>query len=574
MRCLMGKTCGAALASLLCLLGTTACNGIFGIKNGEPTGPGGNGGSGNPGGTAGTGGTANTGGTGGTTVTTATSTGGTGGGGPCADSPAPDGQSTLWVSHPVGSYVEKGLAVARQPGGALIVAGTYSDDDFVIDSQKLPYPPHGDEPGERENVFVAQYTPDGKPAWDIGFAGRDLQTVTGLAVDTVGNSVVAGYFLNTFQVGDKTLSIDGQYSDMALDGFVIKLSSAGVPLWAKQLGGGSTDVVLGVAADSQQNVIVLGASYLGGDVAMPPDSAPVQYGCAPRTLEKNVPTVFLTKLSPAGDCVWDKQYVIDTRFGGLYSPAVGLAVTVDPKDNIVMVGGFAGVANFGGGSSVVSAGGKDVFVLKASPDGEPIWSASFGDKNFQTATVVATDPSGDIWIGGNFQQSVTFDPLPLQTDPLADPDYWKGFVAKLELDPVETLPAKPVFLQSFADKGWQFVNSVATTTAGDAVFGGILFGVDGSTGVDFGDGVKAPPPGKADDDSYHEDGFIAKYCKSGGLRWSRRLSTTAVEEVHGVTVDTAGNTFATGKFGAKYSFGGGQSYTPAGEDVFTLKIGP
>jgi hypothetical protein len=159
-------------------------------------------------------------------------------------------------------------------------------------------------------------------------------------------------------------------------------------------------------------------------------------------------------------------------------------------------------------------------------------------------------------------------------DPGADGNYWKAFVAKLELDPSPMLPPKPVFLHSYADAGFQYVNSVVTTPEGDAVFGGLVRPTDGSTGVDYGDGQKIPPAAKDGIGNHNEDGFIAKYCKSGGLRWVKQLSTSASESVRGVAADGAGNTFATGAFSGTYDFGGPKQYSPAGWDPFALRVGP
>jgi len=555
------------ILALVPLLATTSCNPIFGIEPGELTGSGGTAATTNNGGTAGsgTGGTMSTGGTASTSS----------GGGPCAGSAAPDGHATGWVKRAIGGYSDIGRAIARQPAGGLIVTGTYTQDDFVVDLVKLPYPTHAEEPQEEENVFVARYKPDGKPDWAIGFAGRSRQRATSVVTDFTDNSIVSGYFLNAFQVGATTLSADDQLYEYATDGFVLKLDSRGVPQWAKQFGGPSIDQVVSAAADSMGNVLVLGVSVLGGEIDSAPATTTVDYGCGPRTLDKDVQRVFLTKLNKDGGCVWDKQLEIDTRFYGANNPPSGLAMTIDPDDNIVLAGGFSGTANFGGGISITSPGNKNIFVYKATPNGEPLWAESYGDGNSQAARAVAVDADGDIWIGGSCQLSITLDPLPIQADPLADGSFYsKGFVAKLELSGDPAVPAKPVFLQALWDKGWQEVKSVAVSSDGDAVLGGVLYAFEGSTGVDFGDGAKIPPSGPDAGNNYHEDGFVVKYCKDGGLRWAKRFGTSAIETVFGVTTDNQGNTFATGSFDGKYDFDGSQSYTPFSEDVFTLRLGP
>lgn len=543
---------GASLALVAALLATASCNELLGIRTGEASGGAGGSGGGPP--------------TGGT---------GTGGEGPCAEIFAPDGQGTRWVRQAVGSYDDEGRGIVVMPGsGAVVVAGIYSDEDFTVDATPLPYPMHADEPGERENLFVARYTAEGKPVWALGLPGRDTQQVTSLGADPSGGAIVGGYFLNSFDAGI-TLTADASLSETAIEGFALKVDSAGSLLWSHQFGGASTDTVVAVADDGKGDTFVLGASLLGGDVQMPPASVEAEYGCGLRTLAASTPTVFLTKLDAFGGCVWDKQFAVDTRFGGYYSPPAGLAMAVDSQGDVVITAGFSGSAVLGGGQFIGAAGDKDVLLVKVNgQDGETMWATSFGDESYQVGRAVAIDPDGDIWVGGSFQKTVLFDPLPSQQDPLHDENNPKAFLVKLEHSSDPLTPPAPVLLRMLTDAGSQQILSMATNSYGDVVIGGVLHDAGGSEGVDFGDGHRDPPPGVDDQGNFSDDGFVAKYCKNGGLRWARRLSTTSLEVVRAVAADGEGNTFATGTFGGKYDFGGAQALSPAGLDVFTLAIGP
>lgn len=546
----------ASLALLAALLATASCNEILGIHPGEASGgAGGAGGSG--------------------AGMPAGGAGGAGGAGPCAGLGGSSGHATRWVRQAVGSYDDRGLGVAVAPGsGDVIVAGTYADDDFTIDTEPLPYPSHPDEPGEQENVFVARYTAEGKPVWALGLPGRETQRILSVAADGAGSALVGGYFLNTFDVG-VPLTADASLSPVAIDGFALKIDPSGSVLWSRQFGGASTDEVAAVADDGKGNTYVLGVSLLGGDIQMPPASVEAEYGCGPRTLMASTPTVFVTKLDAFGGCVWDKQIVVDTRFYGIYGPPAGLAMAVDPGGDVVITAGFSGSVVLGGGLFIGSAGDKDVLLARLSgQDGEAMWATSFGDESYQVGGAVAVDADGDIWVGGNFQKRVVFDPLPAQADPLLDANNWKAFLVKLEhaADPME--PPVPVYLRTLTDAGWQQIRSIVAAPDGDVVIGGVVHDAGGAEGVDFGDGNKEPPPGADPQGNFSDDGFVARYCKNGGLRWARRLSTPYHESVLAVAAGSDGLTYANGSFGAKYDFGAGQALTPADIDVFTLAIGP
>jgi hypothetical protein len=566
---------------LVASLSAASCNFVFGVDSGQPgastgssatggTGAGGTGAGGTgAGGTGASGGTAGTGGaTGGTAGTGGTSGSSGSGGSACA---SPDGQSSKWVAHPVGNYVDEAMAVARAPGGDIVVAGYYKSDDFVVKS--LPALDRSG-PDAQEDVYVAAYAPDtGSAKWAKGFTGPGTQRPTVAVTDPSGSPIVGGWFQQSFVVGGKTLTSDQQYSGDAAEGFVMKLDPAGgAPLWAKQFGGSSTDMVLGVAADSKGNVLVAGISAVVADLGTPPEPVPVDYGCGQRKLSKDASWVFLTKLDPNGNCVWDKQYVMDTRFSGIYS-RTGLAVTVDPADNIILTGGFDGLADFGF-TQLADAGGKDVFLLKLDPSGNGLWAQVYGDSNYQMASAVTTDPSGDIWLGGWYNGSVTLGDLPKQVDQTADNQNRKAFIAKLTVDSTKpTEPAKPVFLHALYDLADLTITSVVTTPDGDAVFGGVTQPAKGTTGIQFDDKTKLVSEINVDG-NYYPDGFVAKYCKDGSLRWARAVATPSREFVWGVAADGAGHTFAAGSFDGVYDFGCLKSIMPYGVDPFVLGIGP
>src|SRR5205085_7505615 len=75
----------------------------------------------------------------------------------------------------------------------------------------------------------------------------------GIAVDDGGNAIVTGTFADTVDFGT------GAMTAAWFDGFVAKYTSAGAPVWTKQLTGtGGTKTGYAVAADTAGNVVVTG----------------------------------------------------------------------------------------------------------------------------------------------------------------------------------------------------------------------------------------------------------------------------------------------------------------------------
>ena len=68
--------------------------------------------------------------------------------------------------------------------------------------------------------------------------------------------------------------------------------------------------------------------------------------------------------------------------------------------NVVLAGTFFGSVDFGGGT-LSSAGGRDAFVTKFSPDGELLWSKRLGDSLDQGTLFVSAGSDSSIAVAGN-----------------------------------------------------------------------------------------------------------------------------------------------------------------------------
>jgi hypothetical protein len=83
------------------------------------------------------------------------------------------------------------------------------------------------------------------------------------------------------------------------------------------------------------------------------------------------------------------------------------AVALDGGGNAIVAGALAGTATFD--RTLTSAGGKDVLVVKLSPQGEYLWSRSFGDAApEQFAQAVAVEASDAVLAGGVVDGAVDF----------------------------------------------------------------------------------------------------------------------------------------------------------------------
>src|SRR5690606_33907018 len=90
---------------------------------------------------------------------------------------------------------------------------------------------------------------------------------------------------------------------------------------------------------------------------------------------------------------------------------------IDGGGNVIVTGQFQGAATFGATTltSMVNPGtglnSIDVFTLKISPTGTVTWVEQGSAKSTDRGLDVATDALGNIYITGQFSDSITFDVL-------------------------------------------------------------------------------------------------------------------------------------------------------------------
>src|SRR6266567_6112401 len=234
-------------------------------------------------------------------------------------------------------------------------------------------------------VTVNNGAPTGTPGqvqWYRDIVSGQMLTA-GMATDHSNNVVIAGGFTLNADFGGGALS-----NPAGLNAFVAKYNSQNQLLWAKNLEAGTVDArAMGVAVDSQNNVIVVGffkgsLDFGGGTVIPNTDSSG-------QTMD-----IFVAKYSPAGDLLWVKH------FGG--SPLgndAGYAVAVDGSDNVVFAAQFQATIDFGTGPINGSYYGMALVKLR-SADGTAIWAKGWGGSSYNYPNSLAIDRSGDVVVTG------------------------------------------------------------------------------------------------------------------------------------------------------------------------------
>ncbi|MGA9509717.1 MAG: SBBP repeat-containing protein [Candidatus Sulfotelmatobacter sp.] len=185
----------------------------------------------------------------------------------------PTGSNLVYADYLGGENADEGLALALDSTNDVYVAGTTASTEFPM---VTPY--QGTIPGAN-SAFLSEISPDGSSLLHSTYLGGSAdEVVSGLAVDSTGSSLVAGYTTSTdFPVANAyqaaaSANVGGVYGNY---GFLTKFTPGGTSLAYSTYLAGSSNVILncvnevpcwpqpssyitGLAIDSAGNAYVVG----------------------------------------------------------------------------------------------------------------------------------------------------------------------------------------------------------------------------------------------------------------------------------------------------------------------------
>lgn len=235
-------------------------------------------------------------------------------------------------------------------------------------------------------------------------------------------------------------------------------------------------------------------------------------------------------------------------FGGSGNDYPG-DVAVNYDGSIILVGSFEEVIDFGG-EPMQTAGGPDIFVAKFDADGNHLWSKQYGDAESQYANEVAIDGDGYLVVAGNFGGSIDFGGGPIVSTGN------EIFLTRLDPD------GEPVWAKNFGA-----MNSDPSVRAMALDPGGNILLTGGFTG-DLSLG--GPVMTNLDSDSI----WVAKLDPAGEYLWSTQYGDSGPQYGEGIVADSQGNIILGATFTGSIDFGGGPIQSHGNYDVTITKLKP
>ncbi len=435
-----------------------------------------------------------------------------------------------------------------------------------------------------------------------------------LIVDSSGNIYTTGYFEGTvdFDPGAGTSNLTSN----GLDAYISKLDSSGNFVWVKHFSGDGYAFPYSIYLDSSGNIYTTG--YFQNTVDFDPGAGTSNLTPA------GSDDIYISKLDSSGNFVWVKAI-------GAGNQDKGVSINVDSNNYVYITGTFqTGPVDFdpGVGTSNLTAGSVDGFILKLDSDGDFVWVKHLqGNSGEVNPASIKIDSSGNIYTVGDFRYTADFDPGAGTTNLNTGGDLNGTFILKLnssgdfvfvkQIIGVESNSGYSINLDSLGniytsgkfrnttdfDPGAGTTELTSTLNAngyilkldssGNFVWVKSFVGEDDDTPVkyiffDADDDIYATGDffGTVDFDpgigisNLISDGdndiFILKLDPSGDFIWSKKFGGTDQDLIGGLFVDLSSNIYITGGFQDTVDFdpgAGTSNLTSAGSvDAFVLKL--
>ncbi|MBL0315868.1 MAG: hypothetical protein IPP69_08850 [Flavobacteriales bacterium] len=295
-----------------------------------------------------------------------------------------------WARYFGGPGFDINYDVELDAEGNIYMAGYFSDSaTFELTSGPVTYVAAGAYDG-----FVMKTDPDGNALWVAVLQGTGVDNVRALAIDHSGDIVACGMFENTSDFDPSTSESFELTAAGSVDAYIWKLNSDGQFIWAKRVGSAAYDESYGIDVDENDNVFI-GGIFDGTADFDPSDEGVFEYSPA-------LEDVFILKLDTDGMFVWANQIASDS-----YLQIYKLVTDVD--GSVIISGGFNAVTDFNPGTetlNVTPMSPGETFILKLNNNGEYVWNYHIKGSAFS----LAVNQYNDLFITGRIDGAVDFIP--------------------------------------------------------------------------------------------------------------------------------------------------------------------
>ncbi|MCD4774211.1 MAG: SBBP repeat-containing protein [Bacteroidales bacterium] len=314
--------------------------------------------------------------------------------------------------------------------------------------------------------------------------------------------------------------------------------------WAIQAGGEESDKITAITVDDYGN------SYVTGKIK---GSATLGTFTLSSAGENNI---FVAKIDAKGNWLWVTQTGDND-----YINVSGIAI--DDTGNCYITGGFLRTANFGSHSITAHSSKKgdfdkvDAFVAKIDNNGNWKWAKKAGGSGSDEGYGISLDSFGNIYIIGTYYYTSAFGSYSISSSN----DKWQTFVAMMNKDGVWQWVSKIDGQKWGRSSGL----SIATDKLGNSYVTGYFSSNTSLETIIKFDSYPLELTGKC-------EVFVAKINMNGIWQWASKAVSMGEGFGKAISIDDFGNTYLTGYFKGKITFGNDSYISEKRYDIFAAKI--
>lgn len=215
--------------------------------------------------------------------------------------------------------------------------------------------------------------------------------------------------------------------------------------------------------------------------------------------------------------------------GGGTSSDTATDVALDDAGNMYVSGTFAGTATFGD-YSITATGDNDAFLVKWNADGTVAWARRGGTHLFNdTGDAVTVGPDGSVYWVGTFTALATFDGGENPDGELVSAGDFEAFLAKYTTD------GDLLWVRGMTGSGQNTGRNAAVDSDGNVYF------IGGVNGVATIQGITLQSSGSS-------DAFILKFTSDGDVEWGRTVGGSMGDMAYGIEEHPDGGIVISGNF--------------------------
>lgn len=256
--------------------------------------------------------------------------------------------------------------------------------------------------------------------------------------------------------------------------------------------------------------------------------------------------IFVAKYSNTGAHVFSK------RFGGTGADGdAGVALALDPSNNIILGGNIYGPVDFGGGARESVGAVSSAFLVRMNGSGTHVWSKAFGGPSGNRIRGLAAD-GNNIYVAGAFQTSINLGGSTF-TAANSDPLFSDAFVAAFSKNSTH------LWSRAFQSAEDDQAAAIAVDSTSALYVGGHF-----SKTVNFGTSLTS---------AGSIDGFALKLSSStGATTWAKKFGGTADDRVNTIAVAANLNPAIGGFFRGTANLGGTNFISKGSTDAFAASL--